>query len=124
MFSFKGDAHRFYLKLRKEIENGREVRELKEMREIKRIEKFYETFDNRTLETIRMRMVKEKSGNGIIPLLISGLPWLGFLLSDQLQSILKKTGLYVALFFIFIYDSTHLKRDSTLPRKSLGPFAH
>jgi hypothetical protein len=111
MFSFRGDAHKFYLKLKKTIRNGAPVSRLKEMKEIGEIRQFYQQLNCPELTNIRYRMLKEKSGNGIVPILISALPWLGFLVSKQLQSLLTKGN---AIVFLFLTTYTVLTTVSVV----------
>ncbi|MBM7645584.1 hypothetical protein JOD45_001802 [Scopulibacillus daqui] len=100
MITFRGDAHKFYLKLKKAVKNDKEIFQLPEIKEIHSIDQFYDQLSDADLTMIRYRMLKEKDGNGIIPILISALPWLGFLLSKQLQNFLMKSYLYILSFLI------------------------
>ncbi|MFC0558478.1 hypothetical protein [Halalkalibacter alkalisediminis] len=52
MVSFRGDAHKFYLKLKKEAAKGLNSEKLREIQELKEIKNFYETIDTSTLENI------------------------------------------------------------------------
>lgn len=79
---------------------GKAVTSLPEIKEIESIDQFYRQLNREALTMIRYRMLKEKDGNGMIPILISALPWLGFLLSKQLQTLLMKNGFYVLTFLI------------------------
>ncbi|MFC7392940.1 hypothetical protein [Scopulibacillus cellulosilyticus] len=100
MMTFRGDAHKFYLKLKKTVSNDKEISNLPEIKEIRSIDHFYDQLGDTDLTMIRYRMLKEKDGNGIIPILISALPWLGFLLSKQLQTFLMKSYLYIFIFLV------------------------
>ncbi|MFC4620022.1 hypothetical protein ACFO4N_15015 [Camelliibacillus cellulosilyticus] len=100
MPTFRGDAHKFYLKIRETVMKGKAVTSLPEIKEIESIDQFYRQLNREALTMIRYRMLKEKDGNGMIPILISALPWLGFLLSKQLQTLLMKNGFYVLTFLI------------------------
>lgn len=106
MASFRGDAWRFYQKLVSTKQKGDKIDELKEIVELKEIEDFYETLDDSTLMKIRYRMMKEKKGSGIIPIFVSSVPWLLFIFSKQLQTVLFKNGGYLWVGFVFLYIIT------------------
>lgn len=99
MFSFRGDSHKIYLRLRKQ-KNIDSIQELKETEEIK---SFYETLDSHTLQLARYRMIKEKNGVGIIPIFVTAIPWLLFLFSSKLQKVLFKEGSMLWAGFAFVY---------------------
>lgn len=98
--AFRGDAHRLYEKVKHAVDNGTNIEDLPEIKEMQAIDQFYDGLSRQNLELIRYRMLKEKDGNGMIPLLISALPWLGFLLSKQPQTVLLKSYVYVFIFLI------------------------
>lgn len=100
MFSFRGDAHKLYLKLKKEKNS---LEHNKYLTEIAEIQDFYMEIDSSILEKIQYRMIKEKNGSGIIPILVSSGPWFLLLFSNQIQTFLFKDGSYLWLFFSFIY---------------------
>lgn len=102
MFTPRGDAHKFYLKLKKTVRSGHPVHQLKEIIEVNDIKQFYNQMNGDQLSNIRYRMLKEKDGNGMIPLLVTALPWLGFLVSNQLQSFLTK-GIHILFVFLIAY---------------------
>jgi hypothetical protein len=106
MISLRGDAHKFYLKLRKAIKNNQSIQQLKEIKEINGIEHFYQHLDDDELAKIGYRMTKEQKGAGIIPVLVTSLPWLAFIFSKKLQSWLFGDGSYLWLGFIFLYIFT------------------
>ncbi|MBU8907576.1 hypothetical protein KH400_13255 [Desertibacillus haloalkaliphilus] len=103
MFSLRGDAWKFYQKLRRTERNGDSVKQLNEIKEIEEIQSFYVTLDDDTLHNIRYRMLKEKEGSGMIPIFVTSIPWLLFIFSKQLQQLLFEGGTYLWLVFIFIY---------------------
>lgn len=103
MISLRGDAHKFYLKLRRAVKKKQSIGQLKEIREINEIEYFYQHLDDLELRKISYRMTKEQKGTGMIPVLVTSLPWLAFIFSKKLQSWLFKDGSYLWLGFIFIY---------------------
>jgi hypothetical protein len=103
MFSLRGDAHKIYLKLKKAANNKKPFKSIKELIEVEDIEKFYISIDSETLKKIYFCMIKEKSGSGIIPILISSAPWLFFLFSKQLQEFLFKEGSFLWVIFVFAY---------------------
>jgi hypothetical protein len=103
MFSLRGDAHKFYLMLKKATENDQPIHELKEVNEINEIRHFYRHLSNHELSNIGYRMTKEQKGAGIIPVFVTSLPWLAFIFSKKLQSWLFNDGSYLWIGFIFIY---------------------
>ena len=106
MFSLRGDAHKFYLRLRKKKVNQQSIEQCKELAEIEEIQTFYEEIDSRTLNNIQYKMVKEKNGSGIIPVFISAGPWLLFIFSKQLQRFLFKEGSMLWAAFVVMYLTT------------------
>jgi hypothetical protein len=103
MFSTRGDAHKFYLKLKETHNNQQSLENIKELHEIEEIQTFYNTLKSSTLEKIYYRVLKEKNGMGMIPIFISAGPWLLFLFSKQLQEFLFKNGSIPFFIFITIY---------------------
>ncbi len=103
MISFRGDAWKFYLKLKRTQCSGEHIEQLKEITEIEEIQKFYEALGDRLLMKIRYRMVKEKKGSGMVPILVSTIPWLLFIFSKQLQGVLFRDGSYLWALFAFFY---------------------
>ncbi|HWO98369.1 MAG TPA: hypothetical protein VNM45_18950 [Bacillus sp. (in: firmicutes)] len=103
MFSLRGDAHKFYLRLKKARNHEQSIEQCKELEEIEEIQTFYTEIDSHILNKIQYRMVKEKNGSGIIPVFISAGPWLLFLFSKQLQQFLFKEGSVLWVFFVLIY---------------------
>ncbi|WP_077617617.1 hypothetical protein [Bacillus sinesaloumensis] len=105
MFSFRGDAHKIYLKLKCHVERDRTFSHVRDMEEVREIMGFYEKIDSKTLKIIYYRMLKEQSGSGIIPILITAIPWFLFLFSNQLQKFLLGKGyLYLVLFSIIYFS--------------------
>lgn len=102
MISLRGDAHKFYLKLKKAFHKNQSVNDLGEIIEINDIQRFYHKLNTPELTIIYYRLLKEKKGNGIIPILVTALPWLAFIVSDQLQTLFKK-GLSVLFLFLIVY---------------------
>ncbi|SET03304.1 hypothetical protein SAMN05216389_104243 [Oceanobacillus limi] len=100
MFSFRGDAHKIYLRVKESPSKIRNIGFIKETEEIK---SFYETQDSTTLKLIYYRMIKEKNGSGIIPIFATAIPWLLFLFSSHLQDFLFKEGSINWIIFSFIY---------------------
>ncbi|UOR11483.1 hypothetical protein [Halobacillus amylolyticus] len=93
MIVFRGDAHKFYIKLKKTCERNHSFNKIEEIKEVTDIQRFYLTIDSDTLEKILYRMIKEKNGSGIIPILVSTGPWLLFLFSAQLQEFIFSNGM-------------------------------
>lgn len=102
LLSLRGDVHKFYLKLKNAVDHGNSVCELDEIIEMNKIQQFYHRLSSPELVKIRYRMIKEQKGNGMIPVLVSSLPWLAFILSEQLQAVFKK-GMLIILGFLVIY---------------------
>ncbi|MFC6602770.1 hypothetical protein ACFQDF_16740 [Ectobacillus funiculus] len=88
MFATRGDAHRFYLKLKTTLNKDQQFISIQELAEIDEIQKFYSTIDDRMLKKIYYRMIKEKNGSGIIPILVSSGPLILLVFSNQLQKFL------------------------------------
>ncbi|WP_088104907.1 hypothetical protein [Halalkalibacter urbisdiaboli] len=105
MVSFRGDAHKFYLKLKKNSGKGLKLTELKEIQELKEMYQFYQALDPLTLENIHYRMLKEKNGSGLIPILVTAVPWVLFIFSNKIQEFFEKDTNYLWLLFVFIYLS-------------------
>lgn len=103
LISFRGDAHKIYLKLKRNARKDRTFKHLKEMEEVRSIQLFYEGIDSQTLKIIYYRMLKEKNGSGIIPILITAIPWFLFLFSNQLQKFLFGRGYLYLILFTIIY---------------------
>ncbi|MBO1514533.1 hypothetical protein [Metabacillus bambusae] len=100
MFTSRGDAHKLYLKFKDTYKRNQSIDELRELTEIEEIQSFYNSLKSSTLEKIYYRVLKEKNGMGIIPVLVSAGPWLLFLFSKKLQEFLFANG--SVLFFVFI----------------------
>jgi hypothetical protein len=104
MFSLRGDAHKIYLRLKKNASNSdQSFKYMKEIMEVEEIQEFYQSIDSPTLKLIYYRMMKEKSGSGIIPIFVTSIPWLLFLFSNQLQQFLFRDGSLLWAIFGFIY---------------------
>jgi hypothetical protein len=103
MISLRGDAHKIFLQLKKHANTDPEFKHMKKLKEIEEIQNFYNSIDNATLKKVYYRMIKEKNGSGIIPILISSAPWLFFLFSKQLQDFLFKDGSWLWVLFVFVY---------------------
>jgi hypothetical protein len=103
MFSLRGDAHKFYLQLKKISNSGQPFQQMKELIEVEEIQCFYQSIDSSTLKIIYFRMIKEKNGSGIIPIFVSSVPWLLFLFTNQLQQLLFKEGSKLWIVFGIVY---------------------
>jgi len=103
MFSIRGDAHKIYLQLKKASNKNQSFECMKKLIEITEIQNFYVSIDSHTLKKIYYCMLKEKNGSGIIPILVSSVPWLLFLFSKQLQEFLFKDGSWLWAIFVFVY---------------------
>ena len=103
-FTLRGDAHKLYLKMKQAQKKKTPLTDLKEMKEIRDIELFYRDIDTDILEKTRFRMNKERHGTGIIPILVTSLPWLCFIFSKQLQNWLFQDGTYLWVWFLFVYS--------------------
>lgn len=103
MFSFRGDAHKIYLKLKRAWKNEHSFQSIKEIHLIEQIQNFYLPIDSPTLKKIYLSMIKEKNGSGIIPILVSSGPWLLLLFSEQLHKFLFKEGSLLWVYFVLAY---------------------
>lgn len=103
MFSLRGDAHKIFLKLKKTQNSGQSIQDLEEFKEIEEIRSFYQAMDSSMLKLIYYRMIKEKNGTGLIPILVSSVPWLMLLFSKQLSEFLFHDGSYLWLVFSCLY---------------------
>lgn len=103
MLSFRGDVHKFYLKLKRTLQKNKSIHDLSEIKEINEIRQFYLKLSIPELMNIRYRMIKEQNGSGMIPIFFASIPWVGFVFSKQLQSFLFKDGTYLWAWFITIY---------------------
>ncbi|WP_188456467.1 hypothetical protein [Virgibacillus oceani] len=114
MFTFRGDAHKIYLMVKKQkgIDSNKELKETAE------IKSFYETLDSKTLQLIYYRMIKEQNGTGIIPIFVTAIPWLLFLFSNKIQEFLFENMLiwtiFVSLYLIILTISAifHFKEKA------------
>lgn len=104
--SFRGDAHKFYLKLKRMENKDDSLKQTKELSEIARIQSFYKSIETNTLRLIYYRMVKEKNGSGIVPIFVTTVPWFFFLFSKQLQEFLFQEGRSLWIFFSILYILT------------------
>ncbi|MFJ7729814.1 hypothetical protein ACIQXV_27395 [Neobacillus sp. NPDC097160] len=103
MFSLRGDAHKVFLRLKNTIDDGQSIHQMKEYREIQAIQDLYRSLDSSTLQLIYYRMIKENSGTGIIPILVSSAPWLLLLFSKQLSEFLFNGGSRLWAVFSIVY---------------------
>jgi hypothetical protein len=103
LFSLKGDAHKIFLQLKDTLQMGKSINSLKDFIEIQSIQKLYQSLDSPALRLIYYRMVKEKNGSGMIPILVTTIPWLLFLFSEPLMKYLFKDGSKLWMVFGAIY---------------------
>lgn len=96
---FRGDVHKIYCHLKK---NPNNIKTSKYLRDVQEVYEFYETVESDTLKFIYYRLIKENNGSGMIPMLISTIPFLLMILSDDLKTLPLMEGRNW-LFFIFIY---------------------
>src|SRR5699024_10724997 len=99
MFSFRGNAHKVYLKLR----NQTEVKQNKDIQETAKINANYETHASKSLQLFYYRMIKEQSGKGIIPIFVTAISLLLFLFSEKIQHVLFDNGGMIWAIFILVY---------------------
>jgi hypothetical protein len=101
---FRGDAHRFYLKLKKRFRNNQHFsQDMNELEDIQQIRNFYSELNSNMLYNVRYRMMKEEKATGIIPLLVYTLPWLVFIFSKQLTRWLFDHGTLFWITFVLLY---------------------
>lgn len=103
MFSLRGDAHKVFLRLKKTMDQGHSVKHMKELIEIEEMQNLYRALDSSVLRLIYYRMTKEKNGSGIIPIIVSSVPWLMLLFSKQLSEYLFHDGSWLWLIFSCLY---------------------
>lgn len=103
MLTFRGDAHKLYLKLRKFEQSDHAFTHNKKLSEISDIQSFYEKLESDILQNIYYRMIKEKNGSGIIPIFVSAIPWLLLLFSNNIQQFLFKDEGYLWVIFVLSY---------------------
>ena len=106
MFSFRGDAHKIYLQLKRASQKNEPFSTIKDLTETEEIIHFYQQLKSTTLKTIKYRMIKEKNGSGIIPIFVTAVPWFFFLFSKQLQQFLFKNGSTLWIYFVLFYFIT------------------
>lgn len=114
MFTFRGDAHKFYLKLNN---SSVDYDDISEIREINHIITFYKGLENNQLKKIKYQMLKELNASGSIPLVVTTVPWLLFIFSKPLLNLLfgdfslwiPFVLLYVTLLLMGIYLHFHEK---------------
>lgn len=103
MFSLRGDAHKIFLQLKRHSTKNQDFKNIKKLQEIEKIQRFYNSINSNTLKQVYYCMIKEKNGSGIIPILVSSVPWLLLLFTKQLQEFLFKDGSMLWIFFVIIY---------------------
>lgn len=103
MLSFRGDAHKLYLKLKHAKDKKAPLSTLKEINEIQQLQAFYQEMSNEELNHIKYRMIKEKNGTGIIPILLTTVPWLLFIFSKKIQSLLVDNEKGWWIIFMVVY---------------------
>ena len=103
MFSLRGDAHKVFIRLKKAMDHGHSIKHMKELIEIEEIQNLYRALDSSVLKLIYYRMTKEKNGSGIIPIIVSSVPWLMLLFSKQLSEFLFHDGSWLWLVFSCLY---------------------
>ncbi|RUL53548.1 MULTISPECIES: hypothetical protein [Lysinibacillus] len=96
----RGDAHKIYLRLKRDPKT---IKESKYLRDIQEIRAFYQSIDSDILKLIYYRLVKENNGSGMIPIYVSSIPFLFLIFSQNLQSILFVEGSRNWMIFIIIY---------------------
>jgi hypothetical protein len=115
MFTFRGDAHRFFLKIRRAKSTNAEIGKVSEIEKLTEIVSFYRTLDSSELQIIKYQMFKEQQGSGSIPLIVTTVPWLLFIFSKQLVAFLFANHrlwipfvfIYIVLLFLGVYLHFH-----------------
>lgn len=110
MFSLRGDAHKVYLKLKKAAHQNQNAADIDELAEMEEIRQLYLTLESATLRKVYYRMTKEKNGSGVIPILVSALPWLFFYFRSGCSNFYLKTAAGFGLFlsccmFLFSFQA-------------------
>ena len=101
--SFRGDAHKLYLKLNSIYNKDDSINHVQELQEVQGIRAFYQKIDTDSLRLVYYRMIKEKNGSGIIPLYVSSIPWFIILFSNKIQDFLFRDGGLLWVPFCIIY---------------------
>ena len=101
--SFRGDAHKLYLKLNSIYNKDDSINHVQELQEVQGIQTFYQKIDTDSLRLVYYRMIKEKNGSGIIPLYVSSIPWFIILFSNKIQDFLFRDGGLLWVPFCIIY---------------------
>jgi hypothetical protein len=101
--SFRGDAHKLYLKLNRIYNKDHSIKHVQELQEVEDIRTFYQKLDTDSLKLVYYRMIKEKNGSGIIPLYVSSIPWFIILFSNKIQDFLFHDGGLLWVPFCIIY---------------------
>ncbi|MEQ6375972.1 hypothetical protein RZN25_03945 [Bacillaceae bacterium S4-13-56] len=105
MISFRGDAHKIYLKMREASNKGVSYKNLKMIKEMQEIQDFYQSIETDTLKKLYYRMMKERNGSGIVLIFVTAVPWFLFLFSGPLEEFLMNNGSFLWLTFTIIYFS-------------------
>lgn len=100
MSFFRGDAHKIYIRLKK---NPKTIRESKYLRELYEVRSFYESVESDVLKLIYYRLIKEQNGSGMIPIFVSSIPFLFLIFSQHLHKFLFQEGSRNWLIFIVCY---------------------
>jgi hypothetical protein len=103
LVSFRGDAHKLYLKLRSMHRKNESLKHIKELEEVQEVRAFYKSIDTDTLRLVYYRMIKEKNGSGIVPIFVTAIPWFIFLFASKLQEFLFHEGSLLWLPFSIVY---------------------
>ena len=103
MYSFRGDAHKLYLRIKQASAQEQSFNNMKELSEVEEIKQLYYKLDSATLKLIFYRMTKEKNGSGMIPIFVSSVPWMLFLFSNQIQEFLFRDGILLWIAFCVVY---------------------
>ncbi|WP_246943229.1 hypothetical protein [Bacillus pinisoli] len=101
MFTFRGDAHRFFMKIKKS--EPKQYTKIKEVQEMTAIIMFYRTLENSLLHKMKYQMMKEQQASGSIPLLVTTIPWLLFIFSKPLLEVLfGNFNLWIPFVLIYV----------------------
>jgi hypothetical protein len=112
MFTLRGDAHKFFIKLKKVEQLSEKSNQIKEINNVTEIILFYQTLESTLLRKIKYQMMKEQHASGSFPLIVTTVPWLLFIFSKPLLEILfgdfNLWAPFILIYVTFLLVGTYL----------------